>query len=199
MDEQNLQPAIERLQQVLLRLNSGGFETDVEPSTNAQAEVIAHFQPILSVDNLEQLTETDFRSFLLFRNNRHWTGLERQGSRIRQDMPALRRALATLQDENRPIAERYDYVMEQVKGMGRAITTAILLVLYPERYGVWNRKSEQGLKLVNLWPQQVWGESEGVRYDPINRILLLLCQRWGVDLWTLDALWHYLLVEEEER
>lgn len=199
MNERNMQEAVERLRQILLRLNAGGYETDIVPSVGAQMDVLNRYQPVLMQSNLEQLTENEFRSFLMFRNNRHWTGLERQGPRICQNMPALRQALTVLQDEDRSIVERYDFVMEHIKGMGRAITTAILLVLFPSQYGVWNKKSEAGLKIVDIWPDQIRGESEGSRYARINQLLLTLCKTLDVDLWTLDTLWHYLLIEEKGR
>jgi len=114
-------------------------------------------------------------------------------------MSALRQALAVHQDESHPLAERYDYVMDNIKGMGRAITTAVLIVLFPTKYGVWNRKSEEGLKIVDLWPSRVRGETEGQRYARINALLLKLSAALDVDLWTLDAIWHYLLVDEVKR
>ncbi len=194
-----MQEAIERLRVVLIHMKSGDYVTDVDPTIDERAAVLNRFQPVLARANLDRLTETDFRTFLMFRHNRHWTGLERQGSRICRDMPTLRQALAILQDESRPIDDRYDYVMDHIKGMGRAITTAVLLVLFPTKYGVWNRKSEEGMKIVDLWPSRIRGESEGSRYARINDILLALSASLDVDLWTLDAIWHYLLVDEAER
>jgi hypothetical protein len=81
--------------------------------------------------------------------------------------------------------------------MGRAVATAILLVMYPEKYGVWNSTSEGGLKAVavDLWPRFERGEGEGSRYVKLNAIFAQLCQQLAVDLWTLDALWYCILAE----
>ena len=162
MNEETLQLAVQRLRNVLIRLSSGGYNDWDEPSVDAQAEVLDRFQPMFARAHLSRLGETEFRSFLMFRNNRHWTGLERQGSRICRDMEALRQALLVLQDENQPIAERYNRVIGNIKGMGRAITTAVLLIMFPEKYGVWNKKSEAGLKMVELWPDFERGTSEAM-------------------------------------
>lgn len=157
--------------------------------------MLARFQPLFAPAHLPYLTEAEFRSFLPFRSNQHWSGLQRLGPRMCADMDALRSALIVLLDEGRPIAERYDYALRHVAGLGRAVATAILLVAYPDKYGVWNTTSEAGLKALDLWPRFDRGRSEGERYEQINDILNRLAHDLGVDLWTLDALWHYLLVD----
>ena len=197
MSKDTMQEGIERLRQILTKLRSGGYPGDETPSIYAQAEVARRFQPILGKSYLDKLSADDFCSFLPIRNNGHWTGLARQGPRICRDMPALRQALSVLQDENLPIALRYDYATSKVNGMGKAITTAILVVLFPSQYGVWNNVSESGLQLLGLWPDQRRGESEGSRYARMNQTLLTLSQGLDIDLWTLDSLWHYLVKVEE--
>lgn len=197
MSQDNMQEGIERLRQILTRLRAGGYPDDPIPSINARSEVERRFQPILGKANLDKLTEEDFRSFLPIRNNRHWTGLARQGPRICRDMPALRQALSVLQDESLPIALRYDYATSKVNGLGKAITTAILVVLFPSQYGVWNNISQSGLQLLGLWPARRRGESEGSHYARINQTLLTLSQGLDIDLWSLDSLWHYLVKVEE--
>jgi hypothetical protein len=130
---------------------------------------------------------------LVFRNNQHWVGLHRKGPEITRDMQRLQDALAILLDETRPIRNRLDALLPNgramVPGMARAIQTAILLVLYPERYGVWNSRSEASMKQLGLWPKLERGESVGSRYSRINEVLLQLSNEIGIDLWTLDGLW----------
>jgi hypothetical protein len=130
----------------------------------AQQDVLAHYQPIFSKDHVFNITEEEFKSFLHFENNKHWTGLLCQGGKLTADMSALRQALFILLDENRPIAERYDEAIKKVKGLGRATATAILLVAYPDRYGVWNKVSEDALKRLEIWPEFDRGMTEGQRY-----------------------------------
>jgi hypothetical protein len=160
----------------------------VEP----REEVLEHFQPIFSPSHIPEITEDEFRSFLVFKNNRHWTGLNRQGPRICSDMDRLREALWILVDESKPVADRLDAANSMISGMGKNIATAILLVIQPKQCGVWNARSEYHLIQLGIWPKFKHGESFGNRYDKVNQILLQLSDALNLDLWTLDSLWWYL-------
>lgn len=160
----------------------------------AKEEVIARYRPVFSPDNVGQLTEEEFKGFLLFKNNRHWTGLQRQGGAMCEDMSRLRKGLRILVDESRPIAERLDQLFPKsggtyVKGLGKAVATAILQIMHPEKYGVYNGTSESGMARLNLLPDFDRGAPLSDRYAMINQILLGLAEELGIDLWTLDALW----------
>lgn len=161
-------------------------------------EVLARFQPVFSPDHIPSLTRDEFVPFLYFDNNRHWTGLHRQGLRATQDMDALRRCLSLLLDESIPIEERLPQALEMVPGVGKALATAILTVAYPEKYGVWNNTSEAGLRRFELWPRFERGEGIGSRYEKINRLLLQLSADLGLDLWALDSAWWYLAESEDQ-
>ncbi len=150
-------------------------------------EVVRQFQPIFAPEHLPNLTADEFRSFLLFKNNHHWP-LHRQSTRMCADMPRLREVLKTLLDESQRIEKRMN--APTVKGMGRGVMTAVLLIAYPDKYGVWNNTSEQALKSLGLWPQFSWGESFGSRYVKLNALLGDLAQALGVDFWTLDAAFY---------
>jgi hypothetical protein len=164
--------------------------------------VRARFEPIFRPGNLPKLTAEDFRSFLVFRNNQHWVGLHRMGPGICSDMKRLRAALAVLLDESRPIQQRLDDLMPGgsagVPGMGRAILTAVLLVMFPERYGVLNSRSKATMQELGLWPEFERSASFGRRYARVNDVLLDVTRELGTDLWTLDGLWWAVLDEEPE-
>ncbi|MGD8719879.1 MAG: endonuclease NucS [Candidatus Zixiibacteriota bacterium] len=151
--------------------------------------VLARFQPIFELNHLDGLTEDEFRSFLILNNNHHWSGLHRHGPKMCADMRKLRKALKNLLDESKPIEERMDKATGDVKGMGKAVATAILIVAYPEKYGVWNSTSENGLRNVGLWPEFEGGETIGEKYARVNEVLLTLAADIGIDLWALDTLW----------
>jgi hypothetical protein len=152
-------------------------------------EVFARFRPIFSLEHLQALTREEFTQFLYFENNRHWTGLYRQGLKAADDMPNLRASLAILLDEARPIRERFGEAVSMVNGMGKGIATAILTVAYPDTYGVWNNTSETSLRQLGAWPEFDHGEGFGGRYEKVNNLLRRLSQDLGIDLWTLDAAW----------
>lgn len=168
------------------------YQKFVEP----KERIFARYQPVFHLDHISNITAEEFRSFLVFENNRHWTGLHRQGPKICRDMPHLRKALTLLLDQNHKISHRLNKVIEMVPGMGKAIATAILVITYPDQYGVWNRISEAGLQKLEIWPEFERGESFGNRYEKVNGVLVQLKETLEIDLWTLDALWW--LVDERE-
>lgn len=159
-------------------------------------QVFAKYQPIFSREHISSLTKDEFTSFLYFENNRHWSGLYRQGLGAAGDMERLRGSLAILLDESRPMRERFPEALDMVSGFGKAIATGILTVAYPDKYGVWNNTSEAGLRQVGLWPNFERGEGVGGRYEKINSLLVRLSSDLGIDLWTLDAMWWFLLEPE---
>ncbi|MEA1885222.1 MAG: endonuclease NucS [Thermotogota bacterium] len=186
--QKEIESAVSELKSRFVKLKSSDneiFHSIVDPRDG----VISRFRPVFSSESVFEITEQEFKEFLLFDNNKHWSGLHRMGSKICSDMHALREALKILVDENQGIESRLDYVAGSINGMGKAITTAILLVTYPDKYGVWNNTSEGALKILNVWPKFERGESFGKRYLKINKLLLEIAQKTELDLWTLDALW----------
>ena len=161
--------------------------------------VLARYQPIFSPEKIANLSEEDFRSFLYFENNRHWSGLYRHVTTLTEDMDALREALIILLNPDQPLASRYDKAVGRIKGFGKALATAILLVSSPDRYGVWNNTSESALKQVGLWQDLVRGKTAGQQYENLNLLLNQLAADLGIDLWTLDALMWGVLPEDEEE
>jgi len=173
---------------------------------DAKDEVLAQYQPVFALEHIPALTEDEFRSFLLFKNNRHWTGLARKGISLCGDMPLLRQGLSILVDDNQPIKQRFDKLIPKGKPpfmdkLGRALLTAILHVAHPDKYGVYNGTSEAGMKSVGVLPAFERGSAFSDRYVKINARLLDLAAELDIDLWTLDALWWGIdepVVEEGE-
>lgn len=149
--------------------------------------VLTRFRPIFQSGAMGALKEDDFRQFLSVDHNKHWTGLLRQPATF-ADMKELRKTLCVLVDENRPIQDRVN-TATKAPGMGVAKVSAILLVAYPAKYGVWNGTSEKGLRLLGLWPSAHRGATDGDKYITVNQVLLKLAKILKIDLWTLDALW----------
>jgi hypothetical protein len=169
--------------------------TDPDRVAETQA-MLAHFGSLFHPDNLDQLTKEKFKSFLLFKNNKHWHGIHRQGSMITEDMPRLREALGILLDETRSIEDRLEELFPNnrpnyIKGLGRAVATPILAVVYPDKYGVYNSRSERGLRRLGLHPDS-HGESFAQRYVAINGILNDLAQRYNLSLLELDEVFGWM-------
>lgn len=105
---------------------------------NEEIEVIEKYGSMFNPSNLDSLNKEDFKSFLLIKNNKHWEGIHRQGNMITQDMNKLKNALKILLDEEKPIEERLNFLFPKnkpsyIKGLGRAIVTPILMVVYPTK------------------------------------------------------------------
>lgn len=181
---------------------------------DAREDVLARFQPeFLDVENISEAT---FRDFLSFSNNKHWTGLQRPTSKSTNDMPRLRNALSYLFDESIGISKRIDALTNggehDVPGLSTGILTPLLLVRFPNKYGVWNGKSESATKALKVWPSFERGSSRGKKYETLNNVFLQIAEKSALDLWCLDGIWHvineksksdtrlaFLEMEEEEK
>ena len=183
-----------------LRAAKAAMVDDVEIAEilESQDEVLARYSPAFQPDRIKTLEEDVLRSFLRIENNHHWSGLHRQVNRVCADMTATRAALAELVNEARPITDRMQPVTN-IKGMGKGIITAILHVAYPDKYGVWNNTSNDGLDDLGLLPRPPRGASFGERYAAVNEVLVALAKELDVDIWTLDTIWWYLGGDEDEE
>jgi hypothetical protein len=160
---------------------------DVEEIVGARDQVLEAYSELFKLHNVKSMKAGDFRSFLLFRENRHWTNLHRKGSQVTENMESLQDALCSLADDTKPVDTRINKALTH-KYLGHATASAILLIMYPSKYGVWNNTSEKALKILGEWPEFARGNSQGKRYAKINEGLRALAHGVGIDLWTLDAL-----------
>jgi len=135
--------AIGKLREGLVRWKDNPDYKDI---VGSKEDVLARYQPIFSPEKIREISEEEFYSFLLFENNRHWNGLQRHGPKMMADMKKLREAISIVVDESKPIDKRLDQAIGMVHGLGRAVVTAILLVVFPDKYGVWNNTSEEAMK-----------------------------------------------------
>lgn len=161
---------------------------------NEENEVIEKYGSMFNPNNLDSLNKEDFKSFLLIKNNKHWEGIHRQGNMITQDMNKLKNALKILLDEEKPIEERLKFLFPKnkpgyIKGLGRAIVTPILMVVYPTKYGVYNKRSDEGLKKVRLMPRFKRGISFSKKYKEINEVLNNFALENDMTLFEVDSVW----------
>lgn len=167
------------------------LKTDLA-AKQVEQEVIARYGEIFNPKSINNLTADDFKSFLLFKNNRHWSGIFRYENLITSDMVRLREAIKILVDESQPLEKRLNVLFppnkpNYIKGMGKAVTTPILLVVRPDKYGVWNEPSQQGLKRLNLLPNFSKGTSFADKYMAINKVLNELARNYDLSLWQVDG------------
>lgn len=180
--------------ELIEKLTAARDELEVQKIIDNREEVLERFTSVFQPGAVAELDNDVFRDFLSFEHNKHWTGLERQ-PQLYADMDGLRQVLSVLVDEARPIRERVDTVVV-APGMGVAKLSAILLVAYPRKYGVWNGTSEKALSSLGLWPETRRGATTGEKYVAVNQVLLDLAGSLKIDLWTLDAIWWGIDLDE---
>jgi len=192
--------AVSRLKDALVRVK--GTKT-LQKMERKKKEVLDEFQHAFTPEEIAKLSGEKlrdlFRDFLKPSSNKHWSSLARSAHRAANEerLPDLQKALAILLDEKElSVATRLDKA--QIKNVSKAVLTAILQVAYPDRYGVWNTRSEEGLKRLGVWPKRERGATLGERYESINNRLLELSKSVGIDLWTLDVLWFSVRDEVAE-
>ncbi|MFH1547604.1 MAG: endonuclease NucS domain-containing protein [bacterium] len=159
----------------------------------SEKKIVGKYGQMFNPINLDRLTKDDFKSFLLIKNNLHWEGIHRQGNLITSDMEALKRYLKYLLNEEIPIREKLSQVFNAkggyvIKGLGKAVITPILLVVYPTKYGVWNTRSETALKKLNLFPKFLPKDSFADKYLKVNEVILDLAPKYNISLWQLDGI-----------
>ena len=180
--------AVARLRRSLDLLTKGDKLSDIQSDRD---EVYGRYglpDGIFARHNLSKLEAEDYKDFL-----RLWKDLYngKIADETTKDMDALRRALSDLVDVSRPLLERFREVTK-VNGIGTVTATAILHVVYPDKCGVWYKKSEKGLRELGIFPDFPAGATEAEKYVAVNEVLLQLATELGLDLWTLDTLWEGL-------
>lgn len=196
MHSRNYDLALEKLRKILV---DPEMKQEIREVIQNRDVVIAHYRPVFSLENIPKLSEEEFRSFLYFENNRHWSSLFRHVGTLCDDMTTLRETLALLVDPAKPLADRFDEAVGRVRGLGKALATAILLVSSPDTYGIWNNTSEKAMKGLGVWQDFVRGRTPGHQYEKLNQLLIRIASDLNIDLWTLDALMWGAIPEDEEE
>ncbi len=169
------------------RLPSILGDPEVNSIRESRDHVLARYGPLFQPSKIGLISKAEFLGFLAFENNCHWP-LHRQGPSMTSDMVVLRSALEILVDESSPIEQRFTTSIQMIKGFGKGTASAILLVAYPNKYGVWNTKSEQTLKSIGIWNPDS-SLTAGENYSIVNDVLIRLSEDLKLDLWTLDSVW----------
>lgn len=152
---------------------------------------------------LDQLTKDEFKGFLLPENNRHWRHIHRNTGKITQDLGKLKSALKVLLDEGRPLKERLDALFgksgaSRIKGLGRAVVTPILMVVYPRKYGVYNSISEAGLYKIGKLPRFKSSDPFSKRYAAVNAAILDIAQSSRLPLYLVDTMFALIVNQDQD-
>ena len=116
-------------------------------------------------ENLEDLDASTVADFLREEVNHHWYGLERNTPWVTADRLALRNGMDVLLDDSTPLAQRWEGALPQAHAVGRAIASAMLLVVYPAQCGGWNSVSGEKMAWLGLIPEPWQRRSNGSTYE----------------------------------
>jgi hypothetical protein len=161
----------------------------------ARRKAYAEFREKFSQDKLvdwEKLGE-DFRQFLYFKNNLSWTTLYRSGLKALSDLERLWKLLTFIQDESVDVEVRIRQGLQGAyycQGIGRNILTALLHTFNPDKYGVWNSRTEDTLKIIRRTPRPIF--DAGKKYRAINDELTQLSAELDTDLTTIDGFMWFI-------
>lgn len=108
--------------------------------------------------------------------NYSWSRLHMGVSKgcITDDMSKLRGECKHLFDENFDIAIRFNKIME-ISGMGNGKASMLLHIKYPDKYGVWNSRTDTAFKILSNTKDgekfRITGANKGEKYKRINEQL----------------------------
>ena len=177
------------------KCGEGVYFEDVPSWILARKEAYADFRERLSQDKLvdwDKLRE-DFRDFLHFKNNKSWTTLYRTGLQALKDLERLWKLLVYLQDESVDVETRVRGGLQgeyYCYGIGPNILTALLHTFNPDKYGVWNSRTEDTLGLIRRMPEPA--SDRGRKYGLINDELLQLREELRTELTTVDSFMWFI-------
>lgn len=158
-----------------------------------EIEVINKYGNLFNPTRIDKLTAEEYKSFLNFKNNKHWTGLERAGYRLTEDMGKLKNTLRILLDDSMAIDVRIKNIRDKrspnyLPWFGTAYYTPILLVVYPEKYPVVNAIVKNALQKTGLYVDYE-SNPEWVSYPKVIDIISDIAKKNGISLWQMDWVW----------
>jgi len=168
---------------------------DVHSWIKARLKAYTVFREKFSRDKLvdwEKLHD-DFRDFLYFKNNYSWTTLYRSGLKSLSDLKKLWKLLTFIQDESISIRRRVREGLtgrRHCPGIGRNILTALIHTFNPDKYGVWNSRTEDTLTMIRRTPKTT--SDTGHNYQLINNELTQLKTELNTDLTTIDSFMWFI-------
>ncbi|MGC9167204.1 MAG: hypothetical protein ACP5GR_06160, partial [Thermoplasmata archaeon] len=191
--EEKIKEAVEKIIEIYQKNKKN---ENIKKIIDNEKPVLEKWSKIFNINNIDNINKDNFEDILKFFDwpeNHHWKRIYRTKNKIKFE--DFKEGLKILLDESKSVGERLNKFKKRVKYMSIAMTTPILLVSNPEKYGVWNNLSENALKKLGLWKEE-WRKNRKnyTLYNEINDLLIKL--RDGVrekipeenfNLWKLDA------------
>ncbi len=162
-------------------------------------EVIDKYSKIFSPSYIDDLQWKKFQDFLSEDENHHWPHYERLGPQLEANFDKLKIALKILLDESKPIGERLKETVSdkgefKVQNFGPAVATAILTVVFPKKYAVYNETVVKAMNSIQNEKKYSRDRNYFVQhYEEFNKYANDLAKQHGISLWELDWVWYYII------
>lgn len=122
------------------------------------------------------------------------------GEMLSSGLPEIKDAFRALIYGDGPISERFDFVKQNVRMMGAACISEILIHSDPKKYPIWNRRSRQGLITLGIDETELPKSSQisGSQYASFCKLAEAVRNQVAMkypefsDLFILDFLLYYL-------
>lgn len=126
--------------------------------------------------------------------------------RIIRDKKRFKETLLYLLDEKVDIKERVDQILNlngryHIEGFGRAILTSFLMDYNPQKYCLWNAKTEEGFSVIG-WKVYESKDSAGIRYQKVLdalQNLINLKPEFNLTFDDIDLFLHTISAEDEGK
>lgn len=124
--------------------------------------------------------------------------------RIIRDKEKFRKTLLFILDENIEIKRRIEQVLDgdyHIEGFGKAILTSFLMDYNPEKYCLWNNKTDLGFSVLGLKVYE-GKDSKGIAYIKVLdalKNLINLKPELNLSFLDIDLFLHTISAEEEGR
>jgi SpoVK/Ycf46/Vps4 family AAA+-type ATPase len=166
-----------------------GMKMQPELAKNKK-EVLDKYGKIFALKNIDKLTARNYQDFLLYKNNHHWDGIQRDGGNRVKDMPRLKSALKILVDEKIPIEERIKQ-LRKTKELGVSTFTPILHVASQMQHAVVNSIVNNALHDLGILSYDQFSKYAEWESIPLTQeIVKEVGKRYDFDLWQIDWLWY---------
>ena len=129
----------------------------------------------------------------MVRNNLSWSTLQRTGCQALERPDRLAELIILLQDDEMDVGTRVKRGLmgkEKVRGIGQGILTALLHTFFDDKYGVWNSRTQDTLRILRRPPRA--HSDIGKTYEAVNTKLHELARELDADLTTIDGFMWFI-------
>ena len=123
------------------------------------------------LDNIQTLDDDQLKKgYLNYFTNAAQTLNRVYRERIVRDARRFREVVKLLLDESVPVDQRLNAILDgdlHIEGMGKGMASDFLMIAHPDKYCLWNGKTEKGLERLGLMPVFSRGTTSGDRYMEI--------------------------------